>query len=81
MTGPGTDPLKRFFGFALMSAGVLLIALCGMCALGVLTTVFTEAGSFGGAIGSIVFVLAIAGGAATGGYAIFRAGRNLWRAG
>jgi hypothetical protein len=76
---PSGDPFGRFMGLLLMGAAVLWMAFCGLCAFGVLTTVFTEAGATNGALSSILIVLLITGLGAAGGYAVFIAGRSLWR--
>ena len=72
---PSGDAFARFMGLVLMVAAVLWIALCGLCAFGMLA-VFTEGSNM---LGLALFVLAIAGVAGAGGYAVFIAGRSLWR--
>ena len=73
---PSGDAFARFMGLVLMVAAVLWIALCGLCAFGMLASVFTEGSNM---LGLALFVLAIAGVAGAGGYAVFIAGRSLWR--
>lgn len=74
------DSIGRFIGLILMGVAVLWIAFCGLCAFGVLTTVFTEAAATGDMMSSLVIVALTAGLGAGGGYAVFIAGRSLWRA-
>lgn len=76
---PPGDPFGRFIGLLLMGFGVLWIAFCGLCAFGVMSTVVTESAGSSDALGSTLVVLVISGLAAVGGYAVFIAGRSLWR--
>ena len=71
------DFIGRFIGLVLMGAAILWIAFCGLCAFGVLATMISEA--TGGSLASVLLVLFIAGLGAMGGYAVFVAGRSLWR--
>ena len=75
---PSGESFGRFIGLLLMGFGVLWIAFCGLCAFGVMATVVTESGG-NDAWGSAFAVLLISGVAAAGGYAVFIAGRSLWR--
>jgi hypothetical protein len=77
---PSGDSMGRFIGLILMGVAVLWIAFCGLCAFGVLTTVFTEAAATSDMLSSLLIVFLIAGLGAAGGYAVFVAGRSLWRA-
>jgi hypothetical protein len=72
------DPFTRFIGLILMGAAALWMAFCGLCAFGVMATVVTESAGVD-KIWSTLLVLAISGAAAAGGYAVFIAGRSLWR--
>jgi hypothetical protein len=74
------DSMGRFIGMILMGVAVLWIAFCGLCAFGVLATVFTEAATTSEMLPSLLIVFVIAGLGAAGGYAVFVAGRSLWRA-
>jgi hypothetical protein len=77
---PSGDPFGRFIGLLLMGVGVLWMAFCGLCAFSVLASPFFTAGSdMLGMLGLVLFAFAIAVAAATGGYAVFIAGRSLWR--
>ncbi|MEQ1868197.1 MAG: hypothetical protein HOP13_12255 [Alphaproteobacteria bacterium] len=73
---PSGDSFGRFIGLLLMGIAVLWMAFCGLCAFGMLASVFTEGSEM---LGLALFVLVIAGAAAAGGYAVFIAGRSLWR--
>ncbi|MFM9862723.1 MAG: hypothetical protein ACKVRO_03865 [Micropepsaceae bacterium] len=73
---PSGDSFGRFIGLLLMGIAVLWMALCGLCAFGMLASVLTEGSEMAGLA---LFVIAIAGAAAAGGYAVFIAGRSLWR--
>jgi hypothetical protein len=80
MTKPANnDSVARFIGLVFMGVSVLWIAFCGLCAVGVLATVFTEAGGILGLLGSLAFVFVISGLGAAAGYGVFVIGRNLWR--
>jgi hypothetical protein len=79
MSNQPSSPVGKLLGLIIMACAVLWLALCGMCAFGVLATVFTEAGLTTEAIPSLLFVLAIAGLGAAAGYGVFTVGRNLWR--
>lgn len=73
---PSGDFFGRFVGLLLMGIAVLWMAFFGLCAFGMLASVFTEGSEM--AVLAL-FVLVIAGAAAAGGYAVFIAGRSLWR--
>lgn len=75
---PSGESFGRFIGLLLMGFGVLWIAFCGLCAFGVMATVMTESAG-GEALSSTLVVVLISGLAAAGGYAVFVAGRSLWR--
>ena len=74
------DTAARFIGLLLVGVSVLWMAFCGLCAFGLLATVFTEARSNGETLPGILMVLVISGLGFAGGYAVFIAGRSLWRA-
>jgi hypothetical protein len=73
------DTAARFIGLLLIGVSVLWMAFCGLCAFGVLATVFTESPSTGETLPGILTVVLIAGLGIAGGYAVFIAGRSLWR--
>ncbi len=75
---PSGESFGRFIGLLLMGFGVLWIAFCGLCAFGVMATIVTESAG-GEALSSTLVVVLISGLAAAGGYAVFVAGRSLWR--
>ena len=76
---PSGESFGRFIGLLLMGFGVLWMAFCGLCAFGVLATVLTESVGSSDVLGSSLLVVTISGVAAVGGYAVFIAGRSLWR--
>lgn len=76
---PSGDGIGRFMGLLLMGAAILWIAFCGLCALGVGATVVTESATASDTLSSAFFVLLITGLGAAAGYAVFVAGRSLWR--
>lgn len=73
------DTAARFIGLLLVGVSVLWMAFCGLCAFGVLATVFTEAPSTGETLPGILTVVVISGLGLAGGYAVFVAGRSLLR--
>ena len=82
MTDPNPDgrPVAHFFGFILMAAGVLWIAFCGLCAFQFIGNFFPGSKTAGDMLFAIFVTFAPAALGAAVGYALFAAGRNLWRA-
>ena len=79
MTEKNPDGIGSFIGLLLMGASILWMAFCGLCAFGVLASMFTNGGPRANEGGWIVVIFMISAVGAAIGYAVFVVGRNLWR--
>lgn len=71
------DPVARLFGALLMTVGVLMMALCGLCSLAFIVSVVGGGGSDVG--GMLLLVLLVGGVPIAVGFGIFWLGRWLRR--